>query len=226
MDRNGKADCYVKFTLVSNEAPRDSERITGNSRVLEQNASHANGMGRTALGFCNRSATSRIAYCTLEPEWNQKLEIPIHGRLRNDGTYGNQDVKIEDTVLVVEAWDADCGTWGIAREVCLCASGALACAFVAAYVLGAVDFLFDGTATAEQRRWRAALLAAALGLAAGYCLSWTMSVVLNADDEIIGDATVPLAVVTNRRGHALILNLRKGKAARGGLRVNLRLSEN
>ena len=227
MDANGKADCYVKFALISKQA-RDSSRIPRISHAhwrksyRNNTKSYWDIMGRTTGGKV--VVTSCIAYRTLEPAWNQKLEIPINGNLDESGMCIS-DIDIKNALLVAEAWDADCGLWGIALEVCRLAGVALVGAVVAAYVLGLIDFLFEGTVTAEQQRWLAALLATTLCLAAASCLSWTMSAVLNADDEFVGNAVVPLAVVADRRKRDLILNLRKGQAARGGLRVKLSLSE-
>jgi hypothetical protein len=220
MDRNGKADCYVKFALVSEK--EFSLRSCSEKQHVE--GSYMNRTGMAKLRYLNQTVTSRIAYRTIEPEWNQILEMPIKGGMGKDGTYRNYDIK--DTILLVEAWDADCEKWGIALEVFLFLGCVLICVLVVAYVLGAIDFVFNEKLSTEQWWWKATIIASMIYVAVGILLSWMMYVVLKADDDFIGISAVPLEILTDRRGHSLILKLRKTGAARGSLRVKLRLLEN
>ncbi len=225
MDPNGKADCYVKFALVPNKTVRlkkiTSQRHFGN--MGESSCVNLNGTKK--LSYLNGTVISRIAYRTLEPKWNQMLELPIKGGgLDNEGNYRSHDIK--DTTLLVEAWDADCGKWGIALEI----FRILGCAFIFvllfSHVRGDTDFLFNETFSDEQRFWKTTVIAFALGIPFGISASWVMSVVVRADDDFIGKSAVPLEILTDQREHSLMLKLRESKAARGILRVKLRLSEN
>ncbi len=226
MDPNGKADCYVKFALV----PDDSIHLqNGTSRqhvgIKRERRHSINLSGTTKLGYLNNSAISRIAYRTLEPKWNQMLELPIKGgMLDNDGNYRSHGTK--DTILLVEAWDADCGKWGIAFEILRVLGCALICVLVVSYVLGAIDFLFRPTLSDDEWLRKKTVVASTLSLAFGIILSWVMSVVVRADDEFIGKSAVPLEILTDQREHSLMLKLRDARKSRGILRVKLRLSEN
>ena len=226
MDANGKADCYVTFILVSNE-----DNVLQNCTARQQNgcngeSSFINLTGMTKLRYyLNHTVTSRVAYRTLEPKWNQILEVPIKGGIcDNDGSYRSHDIK--DTILLVEAWDADCEKWGIALEVFWVLGLSLICALLVSYVLGAIDFLFNESLSAEQWWWKTLIILLTLFIAVGMILCWIMSVVLGADDDFIGKSAVPLEILTDQREHSLLLKLRNTEDARGILRVKLRLSEN
>lgn len=222
MDCNGAADCYVKFSLVSN-----IERDTNNSTK--------NIFGIKRLKSKDQSTSSSIAYRTLEPVWNEVLEIPINGgELDSDGKYRNHDSN--DKLLLVEAWDADCGKWGLALEVFQFLLFVLAFAVISAYLTGAIDSLFSGVLTKEQWQCKVAIMAFTLYVILGWILSYMMSVVWRADDEFIGSSILSLSILTDQREHSLLLNLRKNKTrnsknsakeqnGRGILRVRLCLCE-
>ena len=220
MDPNGKADCYIKFSLISAEE-------LSSQKCVEKKDTHGNYINVSEvkkLSYLDQTVTSRIAYRTLEPVWNQILEVPIKGRLGKDGVYRNHEIK--DTILRVEAWDADCGKWGIAFEIFGFLGCANICILVTAYIFGVIDFVFDQNISIEQWWWKITIVALTLLNAFGAFLSWMMSVVLKADDEFIGNSTVPLSILTDRREHPLALKLRDRKANHGILRLKLRLSEN
>eukprot|EP00536_Pseudo-nitzschia_multiseries_P003182 jgi/Psemu1/284248/fgenesh1_pg.47_\ len=215
MDSNGKTDCYIRFSLVG-EGPHSS-RDSVDSLRRQKNSN--------TLKSLNQTLTSRIAYRTLEPEWNQILEMPLTGgTVETSGNYRNSHFRCQ--ILLVEAWDADCGKWGIALEVFRILTGSLVCALVAAYVLGVIDFVFNETLTTEQWWWKTAFIALACYVVLGLTLSWMMSVVLRADDEYIGSSVVPLVLLSDHRAHSLCLMLRDKRDERGILRVKLCLSEN
>lgn len=151
--------------------------------------------------------------------------MPIAGEtVDSDGNYRNNEIR--DKILLVEAWDADCGKWGISLEVFRFLACALACGLVSAYVLGAIDFVFYEKLTTEQWWWKTAILALTFYVTLGLVLSHMMYVVMRADDECIGNSAVPLEILTDQRGHALFLTLRQRRNERGILRVRLYLSEN
>jgi hypothetical protein len=228
MDKNGAADCYVKFSLV---CPKDKEN-TNHSFTM-------NLAGMKGLRSQDQSVTSRIAYRTLEPKWNEIMEIPINGgELDSDGKYRYHEGK--QKLLLVDAYDADCGKWGIALQIFRFLAFALTSALIFGYVTGAIDFIFYIELTKEQRHWKIAMMALALWVITGLLLSYMKSVVWRADDEYIGRSMVPLGILTDQREHALFLrlhdyskedlNAEKGnsKATTGGrgvLRVRLGLSE-
>ena len=228
MDKNGAADCYVKFSLV---CPEDKEN-TNHSFAM-------NLAGMTGLRSQDQSVTSRIAYRTLEPKWNEIMEISINGgELDSDGKYRYHERKHK--LLLADAYDADCGKWGIALEIFRFLAFALASALIFGYVTGTIDFIFYIELTNEQWQWKTMMMALALCVITGLLLSYMMSVVWRADDEYIGSCIVPLGILTDQREHALFLrlhdhskddpNAEKGKSkgttgGRGVLRVRLGLSE-
>merc|ERR1712238_117157 len=215
MDENGAADCYVKFSLVCAK----KKEISKNSL--------------TRLRVQNESVTSSIAYRTLEPKWNEMLEMPINGgELDSDGKYRNNESRYK--ILLVEAWDADCGKWGISLEIFRFLVFILIFALIFAYVMGAIDFFFNIELTREQWQWKMIIIALTLYVILGLVLSYMMSVVWRADDEFIGSSTVPLGILADQREHALLLMLQdhsknennavKGTYGCGVLRMMLVLS--
>eukprot|EP00531_Pseudo-nitzschia_arenysensis_P014169 CAMPEP_0116154802 /NCGR_PEP_ID=MMETSP0329-20121206/21972_1 /TAXON_ID=697910 /ORGANISM="Pseudo-nitzschia arenysensis, Strain B593" /LENGTH=651 /DNA_ID=CAMNT_0003651801 /DNA_START=30 /DNA_END=1984 /DNA_ORIENTATION=+ len=226
MDPNGKADCYVKFALVPNNSIHLQNGTSRQHIGIKRERRHSiNLSGTTKLNYLDNSAISRIAYRTLEPKWNQMLELPIKGgMLDNEGNYRSHDTK--DTILLVEAWDADCGKWGIALEIFRVFGCAFVCILVVSYMLGAIDFLFSPTLSDDQWLWKKTIITTALSLTFGITLSWVMSVLVRADDEFIGKSAVPLEILSDQREHSLMLKLRDARKSRGILRVKLRLSEN
>lgn len=219
MDANGMADCYVTFTLVSNKENYLQKRMA------RRESGYTNLTGRTKLRYLNETVTSRIVYRTLEPQWNQMLELPVKGGIfDNDGTYRSLDVK--DTILLVEAWDKDFEKWGIALEFFQVLGCALICALLASYVLGIIDFLFNDNLTTDEWWWKTMIILSSVFTALSILLCWIMSIKLGADDDFIGKSAVPLEILTDQREHSLILKLRTKHEARGSLRVKLRLSEN
>jgi len=210
MDENGTADCYVKFSLVCAK----KKEINKNS-------------------LTNESVTSSIAYRTLEPKWNEMLGMPINGGvLDSDGKYRNNESRYK--ILLVEAWDADCGKWGISLEIFQFLVFVLIFALIFAYVMGAIDFFFNTELTREQWQWKMTIMALTLYVILGLVLSYMMSVVWRADDEFIGSSTVPLGILADQREHALLLMLQdhskdennavKGTYGCGVLRMMLVLS--
>mmetsp|Transcript_16059 Transcript_16059/g.26067 ORF Transcript_16059/g.26067 Transcript_16059/m.26067 type:complete len:359 (-) Transcript_16059:63-1139(-) len=205
MDRNGKADCYVKF------------------RVLSLHPSEAKDQRSVEV-------RSGIAYKTLKPVWNEKLEISlVGGILGADGYY--ESIGTRQMVLIVEAWDADVGFWGIGLEIVKILTFIFVCLLVFGYVSGQLDSVLlrcSGTVN-----WGAIILVTgASTLMLGFAVCYLMAVVWKADDEIIGWCKVPLEMLHDQREHSLFLNLQKsdGKELKendgnGVLRVKLSMSE-
>ena len=221
MDDNGKADCYVQFATFHKKTC-SSENFIGTPH-LEGNFWSLDMLRK--LKYMKRTVTSRIAFRTLHPEWNQSLEIRLRdGIMEKDGNYRNDGVK--DKILLIEAWDADCGKWGVAYEVFRVLSLALVCALFVTYVGGAIDFMFQKKSLSpDEWWWKGAIRASVFFNTLGLALSWMKSVVMRADDEFIGNSAVPVEVLTDRRAHSLLLKLRDGETERGILRVRLCLSE-
>jgi len=221
MDSNGKADCYVQFSLVCGR----SKSLTDCTQSPAHRGSFLHMVELTRLKPLGQMLTSRIAYRTLEPEWNEIFEMPLwSGKVETCGNYRNSDAR--NQILLVEAWDADCGKWGIALEVFRLLTGLLACALMGAHVLGVTDFLFNERMSTEQWWWKTAIIALMCYILLGLTVSWMMSVVLRADDDFIGSSAVHLEILHNQKAHSLFLTLRNGQKERGILRVKLRLSEN
>ena len=168
MDANGAADCYVNFSLVCNKSscPLKSTLSTSLSEVMRWT-------------HLDQSVSSSIAHCTLQPEWNELLEMPIDGgTLDSDGKYRNNEIR--DKVLLVEAWDADCGKWGIALNIFRFFARSLACTMICAYVMGYLDFIFYKRLTTEQWWWKTTILTLIFCVIVGLVMSHMMSVVWRA----------------------------------------------
>lgn len=185
---------------------------------------------------CKTSSTkSSIAYHTRDPLWNESLEIAINdGALQSDGKYRN-NFSHSHKLLLVEAWDADIGKWGTALEIYRVLFIATAMGLTIGYIMGILDFISYKKITHEQWQWKMCITAFVVYVILGFFLSYTMSVVLRADDEFIGSSIFPLEILTDQREHCILFNLfetaptictlGKENDRRGIIRVKLSLSE-
>lgn len=248
MDGNGKADCYIKCRLVSCEnvvvdtsepdvaataAPASSTMTTTTppSQALSNTTAAVTSTPpvmpkATSRPYPEQGVVTRIAYRTLQPVWNEDLEISIRGgNVDSSGTYRNRQAR--HTVLQVEAWDADVGRWGVARDVFRVSALVLVGALFAAYVTGALDYLLFGKHISRRAlrrvtsariaealldpnvlRWgRWALFGTAAFVVAGWVVTYFKYVVWRSDDEFIGRCEVPLEILLDQREHALCLKL-------------------
>lgn len=213
MDRNGKADCYIKCRLVSVRLPSGTNDQTSTASQPQP--------------YLEQGIKSRIVYRTLEPSWNETLEVGLRkGTIDAFGNYSSNSVA-RNTKLLLEAWDADVGLWGIAFEAFRFVILGLGVASFTGYVTGFVD-------SYSSPSWIWAFAAVHGFVALGLVVSYVLSGVLRADDEIIGRAEVPLEILLDQRDHPLLLKLQdptssNGKmltrGERGILRVRLSLSE-
>ena len=145
-----------------------------------------------------RGSSTRPRYRSVRPQWRQTLEMALRGgRIRPDGLYRNETVATSSLKLAV--FDADVGVWGwllLAAEVALLGLGVAA---VAAYVVGFADNL----SLAQLRM----ATAGAASVAATVVVAYVVHVRFAADDDPIGEATVPLALLMDQQEHTLLLRL-------------------
>ena len=145
-----------------------------------------------------RGASTRPRYRSVRPQWRQTLELALRGgRIRPDGLYRNETAATSS--LRIAVFDADVGVWGwllLAAELALLALGVAA---VAAYVVGLADNL-----SLAQLHMAAAGAAA---VAATVVVAYVAHVRFAADDDPIGEATVPLSLLMDQQEHTLLLRL-------------------
>lgn len=210
MDRNGQADTYVKFYIQSVDNPRNG-----------------NGGATSADNLSGEIVSSRIIYRNRSPSWNEKLELFVKaGNIEFDGNYRDKETK--QKVVVAEAWDADVGAWGVGLDVFQVSFLIVTTSLFVGHVTGALDSLLDSAMTRERVWMEIGLLSVVLVNFLGLTVCYLMSVVLRADDELIGSSTVPLDLLLDQREHALLLKLQNVKEESKGcgiLRVQLSLSE-
>ena len=150
---------------------------------------------------------TRTAYRTLRPQWRQRIEVPIRGGvIEADGIYrtGNG---VTSSELSFTVYDADLGTWGWLRVWAECAAVALGIAALFGHVSGATD----GLESAHKR----AATAVATGVAALFLVAHVMHDRWRSDDQLIGEARVPLSLAMDQDEHTLLLRLRSAATAWG-----------
>ena len=212
MDRNGKADCYVKFSIRSTDSSISEEQETSNPLL------HGESLQQEAI--------SSIRYKTLSPAWNEKLELYIKGgSIEADGNY--RDVETKEKLLVVEAWDADIGFWGRALDLSQAFFFVFIGGLCVGHVTGSLDkFLAAGTVERRAQIELGILITLGANLVS-LAVCYLKAVVLRVDDEFIGSTQVPLEILLDQREHALCVNLKHQERtdSQGILRVKLSLSE-
>ena len=158
------------------------------------------GGGGARSRYPARGVRSRVAYRTLRPNWGETLELPLRGgHMDDDGMYHNQ-VEPKATTLHVEVCDADMGAWGWLLLLAEFALVALALGALGAHITGALDEL-----TAAHRRLATRATTAIAGV---LVVSFVASKRFHADDEVIGEATVPVSTLLDQRAHTIQFTLR------------------
>mmetsp|Transcript_56674 Transcript_56674/g.137762 ORF Transcript_56674/g.137762 Transcript_56674/m.137762 type:complete len:671 (-) Transcript_56674:87-2099(-) len=204
---SGKADCYVKCRLVQYDDTCDPP-----SQVSS---------------YPERGIRSKTIYRTLRPKWNERMEIGLRqGKIDSFGSYISNN-EARKTRLLVEAWDADLGFWGMAFELLLVAAMILTVVSIVGYVTGFLDVYVSAG-------WMAIFGSINGMVALGLVLSYVLSTILGVDDEIIGTAEIPLEILLDQKEHGFLVHLQdpdptKGtkyhNGERGILRLKLSLSE-
>jgi TB2/DP1, HVA22 family/C2 domain len=207
MDRDGKADCYVKFYIRSGKQQSNGEGVPSKNQHVQV-------------------VTSSIVCNKCNPVWNEKLELLVNGgNIDSDGNY--RDRAAREAFVVAEAWDADVGKWGIGLGFFQISMLLTSASLFVGHVTGHLDTFLDSAKIRDRAWFEIGILAAVAINFVGLTVCYSMSVILRADDQFIGSCEVPLDLLMDQREHALCLNLRNGKQqeGRGILRVRLSLSE-
>lgn len=177
--------------------------------------------------YPERGIRSKVVYSSLRPIWNETMEISLRkGTIDSFGNYiSNRDAR--QTRLQIEAWDADVGFWGIAFDFLLLLEMGLAVISILGYVSGFLDAYLSSESVYI---FGAANVAVALWL----LLSYVLSKIFGADDEIIGNAEIPLEILLDQKEHSLLVHLQDSDPSNetqytngelGILRLKLSLSE-
>jgi len=206
MGRNGKVDSYVRFRVRSNDTPGRS--------------------GHTEQAFFKEEVSSRIVCKNVAPRWNEKLELRLKGgKIDLDGNFRNSETR--KNVLVVEAWDADIGFWGVGLDIFQVSFFILISGLFAGHVTGVLDSFFSERTTQNRASLELAIVSLVFLNFVGLAVCYLMANVFRADDELIGSCEVPLGILLDQREHALCLHLQKPSSSerKGILRVKLYLSE-
>jgi len=172
MDRNGLCDPYVTCRLVPEEGHK----------------------------YPKKGVSSATAFKTLNPQWNQELEIPLRGgSLDCDGYFRTEDM-VETTQLELIVRDADVGRWYLAYYLFRFLAIVVIIVAAAARIEGLSDELTEN----EQR----VVLAGVGAVAFGFVSSYVMAVLRRSDDEFVARCSVPIGILMDQRPHALRLFLR------------------
>ena len=129
---------------------------------------------------------SRTIYQDLRPRWNQHLELPLQGGvIRDDGSFSSSAIASE-TRLMMQVFDADVGFWGWLLGVSTSGSLLLVAASLVGHIFGLTDKLTFGQ--------QAALAGTATVSTVLVVVSLLKSVYFCAEDDLIGEAAIPLRV--------------------------------
>jgi len=142
---------------------------------------------------------SRTIYQNAHPTWHEELELTLQGGAVQSDGYFRGGAAAENTLLLVQAFDADVGVWGKILGVLSTTAIALLAAAVLGYITGLTDNLAD-----DQLRivaWVAMLIVFFL---IGAVLK---SLVMRSDDDLIGAATLPLQVLMDQETHLFQVEL-------------------
>mmetsp|Transcript_303 Transcript_303/g.424 ORF Transcript_303/g.424 Transcript_303/m.424 type:complete len:641 (+) Transcript_303:125-2047(+) len=178
MDSNGLADPYITCRLVTSTKKKKSEK----KEIIR-----------------GKLCVSSTLYRTKRPKWNDLLELPlIAGYIDEQGVYQNDH--IESTVVEIQVWDKDVGLWGMVLRFAPVAFLGLTITLIVGYVTDNKTFPLMEQQILVQRVFGGILILLAL--------SYIMSVIRKADDDFIGQCTVPLEILKDRRERVLLLPLR------------------
>jgi len=155
--------------------------------------------GDRSSAYPLKGIKSSTAYRTIHPRWRETIELALKGgSLDDDGIFRNVEGTMT-TSLLVRVYDADVGIWGWLFIGARIVGAALAVGALAAYISGAIDRM----STVEAQ----ALSAAGVGVMLILATSYVASRRFRADDELIGEQTVPLAMLMDQREHTLLVSL-------------------
>lgn len=180
MDRNGLADPYVVCRLI----PQDGKP------------------------YPEKGVSSRVAYKTLRPTWEEEIELSLRGgSIDVDGYYKSHE-QASTTLLHLQVRDADTAHWGIAHFLFRAMIFGSVIAAVAAHVHGVTDAL-------TNFQWNSVMFTILL-IGIGLVATYEMAITRRSDDQDIGECIVPLALLLDQREHNLKLILRAPKGEESG----------
>ena len=208
-EHNGLADPYITCRLIFKKSHPKGSR----DKMVEEQKKRKQLIRRSVIvdqsyrtwryiTTKKETVTSTVKYRTRRPQWNELLELPLSntGYIDASGNYRND--AISKISLRIEAWDADVGVWGnILRFTPICLILLISTAMVG-YVFGLTDILF----TKNQMSYIQSFY---IGVGGMLVLSYIMANVRKADDDPIGQCTVPLSMLMDKAEHSLRLTLRE-----------------
>jgi hypothetical protein len=199
MDSNGLADPYVTCRIVPNGYVKKEKEKDAPPKPKTSPLEFLAQKRTNTLELLAQVATSRTMYNTTTPQWNELLELRLSaGFIDENGMYRNDTV--QNTSLHLEVWDTDVEFWGIVLRFSPFIVVTLGVATIAGYVTGLSDHLTE--------RQLVMIRTVYVVVGAVLVVSYVMAVIRKADDEAIGQCTVPLHILMDKGEHSLRLTLR------------------
>ena len=182
MDSNGYVDAYVTCKLRNASKPVDGA------------------VGAQTVPYPPRGVSTSVKFRTTQPQWRQSLELTLRGGLLDPTGVFRSAESAAETELIIQVFDSDVGMWGwllIASKLAGIVLGALC---LVGWIFGYADDL-----SSTSIMLAVTTMAMLLGTIA---LSWLAYVRWGSDDEEVGEACVPLAMLMDQHTHTLHVNLR------------------
>jgi len=154
----------------------------------------------SGVPYPKRGVMSRTIYRTTAPQWNEELELAlVGGSVRCDGTYENRSAAKAEVLFQV--FDADVGVWGWLYIALRLSLFAMLVGAASAYITG-----YDDKMSRAQ-----VMVAKAVGITATVLTmaSYVYSRLLRTQDQLIGEAKVPLSILMDQKDHSMHLKLRQ-----------------
>jgi len=154
----------------------------------------------SGVPYPKRGVVSRTIYRTTAPQWNEELELTlVGGNVRCDGTYENRSAA--KTEVLFQVFDADVGVWGWLYIALRLSLFAMLVGAASAYITG-----YDDKMSRAQ-----VMVAKAVGISLTVLTmaSYVYSRLLRTQDELIGEAKVPLSILMDQKDHIIHLKLRQ-----------------
>jgi len=189
-------DSYVTCRLVTHKS--ESEHENFDQIKPETDDEKDNGVDDDTVELTSKICRSRTCYMTSRPNWNQQFELPLYGKIDHSGFFRN--ISLESKSLHLDVRVDNVGRWGIAYRTFLFLTITGSISLFYAWLVGLLDEIMT-------LQWRV-MVAVGIGVLVGFGVTFTMAVVKNIDNVVIGECEVPLGLLLDQAEHGLLLTLR------------------